>query len=33
VRDEHVAEAALAGFESPDDAFCAAFDTVVKMEN
>jgi dihydroorotate dehydrogenase (NAD+) catalytic subunit len=33
VRDELVAEAALAGFESPDDAYCAAFDTVVKMEN
>ena len=33
VRDELVDEVALAGFESPDDAFCAAFDAVVKMEN
>ena len=33
VRDELVAEAAIAGFDSPDDAFSAAFDTVVKVEN
>jgi dihydroorotate dehydrogenase (NAD+) catalytic subunit len=33
VRDELVEEARSAGFESPDDAFCAAFDTVVKVEN
>ena len=33
VRDELVTEAKSVGFESPDDAFCVAFDTVVKMEN
>lgn len=33
VRHELLAEAKRAGFDSPDDAFCAAFDTVVKLEN
>jgi dihydroorotate dehydrogenase (NAD+) catalytic subunit len=33
VRAELSQEASRAGFESPDDAFCAAFESVVKMEN
>jgi dihydroorotate dehydrogenase (NAD+) catalytic subunit len=33
VRDELLDEANRAGFESPDDAFCAAIGTVAKVEN
>jgi dihydroorotate dehydrogenase (NAD+) catalytic subunit len=33
VRSELVEEASRAGYESPDDAFCATFDAVAKVEN
>jgi dihydroorotate dehydrogenase (NAD+) catalytic subunit len=33
VREELVEEAKRAGFDSPDDAFCAAFATVANLEN
>jgi dihydroorotate dehydrogenase (NAD+) catalytic subunit len=33
VRAELAQEASRAGFESPDDAFCAAFESVARMEN